>query len=504
MSRQQLIERIKQLSPQQQAMLLARVDKGSEPDLQAEKKVLAAFVIPAKNHEIDVEQLKTALHQTLPDYMIPSSFTLLESFPQLPNGKVDHSALTIGRLKPKTKLAMPVTDNELEQQLKEIWCKVLQTDFIELEDNFFEIGGDSILSMQIVSLAHQQNIDLKLTDLFEFPSIIQLATQLQLRKTESNKESIQTSTDDTLLPPTDEFNHIPGTRLIPIRQTGNKTPFFMLQGSSLIASILVKQLDKQQPFYLLDSYWSDAKIGLNATIERLASAYIKDIRSIQAKGPYQIAGYSIGAVIVFEIAQQLMQQGEKIDLLFLLDPPADPMVFKNIAGYIENKIDITPSESSREITKVSSAFIAKFKSKQRALLRYIKAGRLLYEVKLYASYFFKKIARKLNVQWQNRIVIPVKRAIAHNYFVRGKEVPVSLRDLYVENAYFVICKRYEAQAYNGSIVLFTTENFPEYSLWDNLATEKNQQLRFNYKHLELTLRTEAIHHWIAELIKFIK
>jgi non-ribosomal peptide synthase protein (TIGR01720 family) len=205
MSRQQeLIDRIGQLSPHKLSVLRAHLDDdkdggqgdGQVSEPQNGKLMLAAFVTTTTDQTISVDQLRESLLQSLPDYMVPASFILLDRFPLLPNGKVDVSALsvrqttntTLGKAQsvdPDTE-GKQVEDRSTEDSLIEIWCKVLQADYIDVDDNFFEMGGDSILSIQVVSLAHQSGLALVPNDMFDYPTIAQLAAQLGVRKTNAD------------------------------------------------------------------------------------------------------------------------------------------------------------------------------------------------------------------------------------------------------------------------------------------------------------------------------
>lgn len=187
MSRQQeLIERIGSLSPRKQALLKARLNVGRGERERSSRLVLAAFVTPAADQLLGADQLRESLRQLLPEYMVPTSFSVLDDFPLLPNGKVDVAALSVlekpaGRQHP----ARPII-GDTENQLIDIWSEVLQTDYIDVGDNFFEIGGDSILGMMMISRAHSAGLALEISDLFDNPTISQLATQLLERETEGD------------------------------------------------------------------------------------------------------------------------------------------------------------------------------------------------------------------------------------------------------------------------------------------------------------------------------
>ena len=110
----------------------------------------------------------------VPDYMVPASVVVLDALPRTPNGKVDRRALPAPTVSAGEGTARAV-QTPVEQQLMEIWAEVPQMDRIEVDDNFFEIGGDSILSIQIISRANRAGIQLKPSQFFDHPTIAALA-----------------------------------------------------------------------------------------------------------------------------------------------------------------------------------------------------------------------------------------------------------------------------------------------------------------------------------------
>ncbi|HEX4722802.1 MAG TPA: amino acid adenylation domain-containing protein [Pseudonocardiaceae bacterium] len=136
---------------------------------------LVGYVVPVADATDDAD-LRSALRQTLPDYLVPTAFVTLAALPRTTSGKIDRRALpnpslgvpSTGRLAPRT----PV-----ERALAEIWSQVLGVAPIGVEDNFFGLGGDSILSIQIVSRARQAGLRLTSKDIFQHQTIAELALQ---------------------------------------------------------------------------------------------------------------------------------------------------------------------------------------------------------------------------------------------------------------------------------------------------------------------------------------
>ncbi len=143
---------------------------------QSGVKRLAAYIVPRGESAVSAASLRTYLQNRLPDYMIPSSFVMLESLPLSPNGKVDQRALPApdaSRQEGQTDRVAP--RSAVEEQLADIWSSVLGAGAVGIHDNFFELGGDSILSIQIVARANQAGIPITAKQLFENQTIAELA-----------------------------------------------------------------------------------------------------------------------------------------------------------------------------------------------------------------------------------------------------------------------------------------------------------------------------------------
>ncbi|HEX5714779.1 MAG TPA: amino acid adenylation domain-containing protein, partial [Thermoanaerobaculia bacterium] len=121
-------------------------------------------------------RLRGFLAERLPDYMIPSSFVLLEALPLTANGKVDRRALPAPEEeRPELAQAFLAPRTQVEETLAAIWTQVLRLDQVGVHDNFFELGGDSILSIQIVAKANQQGLRLIPRQMFQHQTIAELA-----------------------------------------------------------------------------------------------------------------------------------------------------------------------------------------------------------------------------------------------------------------------------------------------------------------------------------------
>ncbi|RED56618.1 non-ribosomal peptide synthetase [Cohnella lupini] len=249
---------------------------------------LCAYVVT--ENELTVVQIRKALSQTLPRYMIPTYIVLLEKLPLTPNGKLDRKALPAadGHLYRETEYVAP--RNEAEQTLATIWQNVLGVNPIGVYDNFFELGGNSLKMMQMVQQIHLRlNRELALSTVFTHSTIDQLAGQLLILSSQSKANEWNLHLPDKLfcLPPVHGYG-------IAYSQFANA----LQDEAGVIAFDFIEEQDR---------------------IEQ----YVQKIASVQPEGPIRIVGYSAGGILGLELVKALELQGREVSDLILLDsfPP---------------------------------------------------------------------------------------------------------------------------------------------------------------------------------------
>ena len=267
-------------------------------DKEGDNQRLIAYLV---TDEPDlVSQLNHYLSKKLPNYMLPAAFVVLESIPLTPNGKVDKKSLPKDKLlQPQSNQTFTAPRNFTELALAKMWQNLLQISQVGVTDNFFELGGYSLLGVRLMAQIHERfGHNLPLSTLFENPTIAQLA---ELVSQPSNLGS--------------------GSPLVPLQSSGSQKPFFCVHaaGGAIHNYInLARQLGPEQPFYALEQT-PDQLESETITIEETATTYLKEIRAVQPEGPYLLGGWCYGGLVAFEMAQQLLQQGQKVDLLVVID-----------------------------------------------------------------------------------------------------------------------------------------------------------------------------------------
>jgi len=145
-------------------------------ETQAGDKRLIAYIVPSNEQRLVTAELRDFLKQQLPEYMMPVAFVLLEKLPLTPNGKVDRHSLPAPDTA-RSELDEAFTDprTQKEKVLAEIWAQVLSLEQVSIHDNFFALGGDSILSLQIIARANQAGLQFTPKQLFQYQTIAELA-----------------------------------------------------------------------------------------------------------------------------------------------------------------------------------------------------------------------------------------------------------------------------------------------------------------------------------------
>ncbi len=272
------------------------------PDAREEDRIVAYFLSAPAAPAPGFAELRSFLSEALPDYMIPSAFVPIETLPLTAHGKLDSDALPAPEFfSSEAKAAAVAPRNEVESKLVALWERALKTRPIGVRDNFFDLGGDSILAVEVfLEIEEVFARKLPLATLFQAPTIEQLAALV----VQEAPPSVWPS-------------------LVSLRPGGVQPPLFCVHpvgGNILEFRELVQNLAPGQPVYGLQSQGLDNQTTPYKTVEEMAAHYLSEIRSLQPHGPYFLTGLCFGALIAFEMAQQLAAQGETLGLLCMLDP----------------------------------------------------------------------------------------------------------------------------------------------------------------------------------------
>ena len=279
-----------------QAAVLVREDRPGD-------RRLVAYVVPADaSTGVDAAALREHAARLLPDYMVPSAVVPMDVLPLTPNGKLDRRALPAPGYRGPGTGRGPRTAAEVV--LCGLFAEVLGVDRVGIDDDFFELGGDSLLAVRLVSRVRSMlGADVGVRAVFESRTVAGLMDQLASAHGEVRGRD---ATDV----------------LFPIRTTGTKPALFCVHPVSGLAWTyfgLANHLDPEVPVYGLQALGNTRPDLLPATVEEMAARYVNEIRDVQPSGPYRLLGWSFGGSVAHAMATQLTEAGETVDLVAILD-----------------------------------------------------------------------------------------------------------------------------------------------------------------------------------------
>ncbi|MDC0708172.1 amino acid adenylation domain-containing protein [Stigmatella sp. ncwal1] len=288
----------------QAAVVLQRVP-GSQPRLVAyvQAKALAQGDSGALK-----EEFRKFLRGQVPDYMIPGAFVVLEELPLTPSGKIDRKALPPLSAEAHGASALVRTrgTSETERQLQALFSELLGLDAVSPNASFFEMGGHSLLAITLIArIRSSLGIEVPLNEIFERPTVEDLARWI-------DEHSGALSALAARLP----------EGLVALKPMGHNPPLFCVPpsaGSPAVYVSMARYLSAEQPVYGFQMPGVMDEAHPPATVEEAAALYVGIMRKFQPHGPYRIAGWSFGGIVVCEMARQLEATGEKVALLALID-----------------------------------------------------------------------------------------------------------------------------------------------------------------------------------------
>lgn len=319
-------------------------------------KLLRAYLV-SENANMSANDLRSFLLTTLPSYMVPKEFFIVDAIPLKENEKIDFHAL---ETQLKRSLCFSVEHNHNLSiphidVVKKIWEHAFNQP-IETTDNFFEIGGDSLIALQIVSdLKSTLKHDIPLYFLFEYPTIEMLSTKLvELFNSEtfSNRKRESKS-------------------IIKLADGKHKRPLFLIHpvgGSVFWYKTLASYLDGTHTIYGIQDVSIDGVDLKFNTLEEMAEHYLSEIDKVYSGAEYSLGGASFGATVAFEMARQLLDQNKKVSFLGLFDGWAEypkqimnEDSFKLLNNHEDTESNEMLNERLMELERYRKLLIVKYK-----------------------------------------------------------------------------------------------------------------------------------------------
>ncbi len=275
---------------------------------------IAAYVRPAG--DTDAQALRRSLRDLLPSWMIPSEFAFLERMPLTPSGKVDRQALLrleCGAMSPP-RVGQCLTGAAI--RLRELWQETLGDRTIGAEDDFFEVGGDSLKATSLaLAIEDAFNIELAVGEIYRFRTVREQASLVE-RQQEKARE---------------------GVVLLRRGAKADRTVFFVHGGSGSIGGYVnmfkdpSDTLDEDFTVYAIRYDRMKSCAPVHESIESVAVDYLARIKRVQHDGAYNLAAWCIGAQIITEIALLMQTEGLEVDRLLFFNSIA-PREWDNVAA----------------------------------------------------------------------------------------------------------------------------------------------------------------------------
>lgn len=268
-------------------------------------KALTAYIVVGEQGEPMVAELRRYLSETLPDYMVPSRFARIEGLPMTPTGKVDRKALPEPQDGVLRAMFTP-PDGPAEERLAEIWMDILGAPAVGRDENFFDLGGHSLLVARLLRRVE-----------FEYGRRLTMAAFFHGPTVEAMTRLLSAEVGDDL----------PVT--VAIQPNGRRPPLLWLDASSTFRK-LAHVIGLEQPFLGVPVEPVLERADTTTRLEDVARQMAQIVGEAQSKGPYYLGGWCNMGVLAYEVAAQLVEGGDVVGLVVLLDAP-NPVHYRRIS-----------------------------------------------------------------------------------------------------------------------------------------------------------------------------
>jgi thioesterase domain-containing protein len=386
---------------------------------------LVAYVVPRQASVLTEQQVRSFLKQTLPDYMLPARYVFLDSLPLTSNGKVDRRALPPPGQRVETRAEpLDAPRDALELQLVKVWEDVLGAKPIGIKEDFFELGGNSLLAIRMLArLEKALSAKITLATLMFAPTIERLAGMLR------------------------DPNSLKRPQVFGIQPDGFRPPLFCVGAGPLFRTI-ANRLGSDQPFLGVPLPDINA-LPAPYCLEDIAAHCVQTLLQVQPEGPYFLGGWSDAGVMAYEMAQQLQQRGETVALVVLFDA--------------ENQAHRPDISSSFESAGMRLHFLGQWLKLQCRTLWSVKPRDIAGHVRRRLAF---RLAWLKGLAWGMAYRIHLRAGWSFHHGLHN-----------IEYVSVFASKNYQPRPYDGPVLLFRRANRPtgqyrdpEYG-WGGLATQ---------------------------------
>jgi amino acid adenylation domain-containing protein len=270
---------------------------------------LVAYYVPATSSAVTVSELRASLARTLPDYMVPSLFVSMDALPRTSSGKIDRVRLpAVEGVRPATTAPFTAPATAVETTLADLWVDTLRIDRVGAHDDFFELGGDSLLALKLLSRIEQAlHVPLTLKDLAQAPTIASLSRHVSGRQNTSNHAV-----------------------LVHVRRPANEAEASrppLLLGPTLFGHVgewreIFRDATFDRAVYGIEFHGDTPYRTEHPTLEEIVSDVTEVVAARFPDTPVHLAGHSFGAHVVYELGQQLRARAVPPASIVLVDANA--------------------------------------------------------------------------------------------------------------------------------------------------------------------------------------
>ena len=270
---------------------------------------LVAYVVPRATPAPAAAELRDFLRRMLPEFMLPAQFVALDALPRTPTGKIDRRALPADAARPDRVAAYVAPRTPTEAALTSIWEHLLDARPIGIDDNFFDLGGQSLLVVRTMAATRDAfDVDLPARALFEAPTVAALAARIDAQRA----APVADEPMEGVITPLNAGSVGDGIFLVPggAGEAFNLVPF---------AKLFRRAVPDRPAWGFIGRERFEGAGEAHDWVRGIAAHYIRELRSRQPDGPYLIVGACAGGNIAFEMAQQLHAAGAAVERLVLMD-----------------------------------------------------------------------------------------------------------------------------------------------------------------------------------------
>lgn len=307
----------------------------------------------AKIKQMILVDLIRQIKENLADYMIPANWYFIKEIPLTAHGKTNYKALQ-GIYTPKVNRLLELPKTDIEKKLSLVWKTILNIDSIGINDNFFEVGGESLRAVYLIAEINKLFfVELPVKAIWDAPTVKQLCVMIEEYQLKQTPYQLKNS-------------------IILLKKDKNGLPLFLIHpvgGTVFCYKSLVQYLNYTGSCYAIQDPSIEAKNLIFSSIESMAKIYIDLIKEFQAHGPYRIAGHSFGGTVAVEIAKELTKMGEKVQFVALMDTWANANNTSEVHEYV--KQGLIKQYEKNKLTEYSARL---FKHSVISLNDWIKLG----------------------------------------------------------------------------------------------------------------------------------